>query len=73
MAIIQGGNDSTCKHEKTTPEEKGAFGLIPVYMSNCLSCGEFLFRFPAESEVSKKDMENAFDQTENLLKGKPTD
>jgi hypothetical protein len=73
MAIIQQGNNPACKHEKTTPEEKAAFGLVPVYTSNCADCGEFLFRFPDETEVSKKDMENAFDQTSNLIKGKPTD
>jgi hypothetical protein len=73
MSEIQSGNDPNCKHEKTTPEEKGAFGLVPVYTSNCLSCGEPLFRFPSEQEVSKKDMENAFEQTSNLLNGKPTD
>lgn len=73
MAIIQSGNDPTCKHEKTTKEEKSLLGLIPIFASNCLSCGEFLFRFPSEDEVSKKEMENTFDQTQKLLKGQPTD
>jgi len=73
MSIIQQGNDPNCKHEKTTPEEKEAFGLVPIYTSNCLSCGEFLFRFPSEQEIPKKEMEDRFEQTEKLLKGKPTD
>ena len=71
--IIQQGNNPNCQHEKTTPEEKSAFGLVPIYASNCLACGEFLFRFPKEDEVPRKDMEKAFEQTDNLLKGKPTD
>jgi hypothetical protein len=73
MAIIQSGNDPSCKHEQASPEEKMLFGLVPVYASNCARCGEFLFRFPSESEVSRKDMENTFEQTENLLKGRLTD
>lgn len=72
MPIFQAG-DPNCPHTEATKEEKGAFGLVPVYMSNCLKCGEFMFRFPSEAEVPKKEMENAFDQTENLLKGNPTD
>lgn len=73
MAIIQGGNDPSCRHERTSKEEKALFGLIPIYESNCLSCGEYLFRFPSEEEVSKKEMENTFDQTQKLIKGEPTD
>jgi hypothetical protein len=73
MAIIQCGNDPDCKHEKATKEEKASLGLIPIYESNCLVCGSYLFRFPGENEVSKEEMKNRFDQTERLLKGKPTD
>ena len=65
--------DPNCKHETTTPWEKMSLGLVPMYCANCATCGEYLMKFPSEEEVSKKDMENAFDQTQNLIQGKPTD
>ena len=73
MAIIQSGNVPGCEHKRTSPEEKAAFGFIPIFASNCLDCGEFLFRFPKEEETPKKEMEAAFDATHDALHGKPTD
>ncbi|HMA06059.1 MAG TPA: hypothetical protein VKO45_09070 [Methanomicrobiales archaeon] len=68
MAIIQSGNDPDCKHEKTTPEERSLLGCVPVYVSNCLACGEYLMRFPTEDEVPKATMEKAFDATQQALR-----
>ena len=65
--------DPNCKHEKTTPWEPMNLGLVPMYCANCADCGEYLMKFPSEEEVPKEKMLNAFEQTENLLKGKPTD
>jgi hypothetical protein len=65
--------DPNCKHETTTPWEKMSLGLVPMYHANCAACGEYLMKFPSEEEVPKEKMMNAFDQTQNLLHGKPTD
>ncbi len=73
MSIVQSGDDPSCKHGETTPWEKGAFALVPVFTANCLRCGEFLFKFPSSDEVSSKEMDNAFDQSHKLLRGEPTD
>jgi len=72
MAIMQTG-DPNCKHEKTTPWEKMSMGFVPMYEANCATCGEYLMKFPSKEEVPMEKMENAFEQTQNILKGKPTD
>jgi hypothetical protein len=69
MAMIQSGNDPNCKHEKQTPEERSFLGHVPIYATNCLACGEFLFRFPSKEEVSPEAMNQAFEKTSEMIEG----